>query len=112
MCVPREHQPQPKEVNSDLAERDWTDKTISASARKRRDRVLPDGVVLKLMKKSDWEGFKRFFSNMTFMALTTYAIHCLDIYPTIKAISNIDDLQAVLLSDKMLAFGPLILVVY
>ena len=107
MCAPML---QPKEVNSDLAERDWTDKTISASARKRRDRVLPDGVVLKLMKKSDWEGFKRFFSNMTFMALTTYAIHCLDIYSTISAISNVDDLRAVLLSDKMLAFIPLYII--
>ena len=41
---------------NDVAERDWTDKSIKESERKKRDRILPDGVVLELMRKSDWEG--------------------------------------------------------
>lgn len=35
---------------------DWTD--VKHSERKKRDRILPDGVLYGLMKKSDFEGFK------------------------------------------------------
>mmetsp|Transcript_42637 Transcript_42637/g.72718 ORF Transcript_42637/g.72718 Transcript_42637/m.72718 type:complete len:381 (+) Transcript_42637:110-1252(+) len=101
MCVPKQQQ-----VN-ELSERDWTDKTIATSERKKRDRILPDGVVLKLMKKSDWEGFKRFFSNLTFIALTAGAIHQLDIFPQVCNIHNLDHLRSLLMSDRILAFVPL-----
>lgn len=58
---------------------DWTD--VKHSERKKRDRILADGVVLKLMKKSDYQGFKRLFENLAIMAATAYAIYRLDVYP-------------------------------
>lgn len=58
---------------------DWTD--AKHSERKKRDRILDDGVLLKLMKKSDYEGFKRLFTNLSIMAATAYAIYRLDVFP-------------------------------
>lgn len=63
---------------SDATE-DWTD--VKHSERKKRDRILADGVVLKLMQKSDYQGFKRLFENLAIMGVTAYAIHRLDVYP-------------------------------
>lgn len=59
------------------------------------------------MEKSDWKGFERFFSNMTFMALTAYAIHYLDIYSSICNNRNFNDLRSVLFSEKMIVFIPI-----
>jgi fatty acid desaturase len=96
-------------TNQDVSsvDEDWTDNSIKPSERKKRDRILPNGVVLKLMKKSDWEGCKRFFSNMGFMFLTALAIHHLDVFPSIRDAHNLEDLWSVVRSDKMLAFAPL-----
>ena len=66
-------------ANLSDATEDWTD--VKHSERKKRDRILADGVVLKLMQKSDYQGFKRLFENLAIMAVTAYAIHQLDVYP-------------------------------
>eukprot|EP00980_Cylindrotheca_fusiformis_P031506 scaffold26472_cov162-Cylindrotheca_fusiformis.AAC.2 len=106
MCRVPDHQSS-KDVSS--IDKDWSDNGIKASERKKRDRILPDGVVLKLMKKSDWEGCKRFFSNMTFMFLTALAIHHLDVFQSIRDAHNLEDAWAVISSNKMLVFVPLYL---
>lgn len=46
-----------------------------------RDRVLDDGVLLELMKKSDAKGFKRLIVNLSIMAATNHCIHLLQIFP-------------------------------
>ena len=96
-------------IVNDLAERDWTDKGINQAERKKSDRILSDGIVLQLMKKSDWEGCKRFLGNMGLMALTAYIIHKLDIFPSIRDADSIDQWQSLLRSDKMLVSIPLFL---
>ena len=58
---------------------DWTD--VKHSERKKRDRILDDGVLIHLMKKSDYEGLKRLSTNLSIMALTAYTIYCLDVFP-------------------------------
>ena len=58
---------------------DWTD--VKNSERKKRDRILDNGVVLKLIQKSDYEGFKRLFTNLSILAATAYLIHRLEIFP-------------------------------
>eukprot|EP00551_Chaetoceros_affinis_P014933 CAMPEP_0203693104 /NCGR_PEP_ID=MMETSP0091-20130426/5131_1 /ASSEMBLY_ACC=CAM_ASM_001089 /TAXON_ID=426623 /ORGANISM="Chaetoceros affinis, Strain CCMP159" /LENGTH=441 /DNA_ID=CAMNT_0050564111 /DNA_START=68 /DNA_END=1393 /DNA_ORIENTATION=- len=72
-------------VNEDSG--DWTD--VKHSDRKKRDRILPDGVVMKLMKKSDYYGFKRLLSNMALLFLNAYAIKVLDVY-SYDSIVNFD----------------------
>lgn len=57
---------------------DWTD--VKHSERKKRDRVLDDGVLLGLMKKSDAKGFERLATNLSIMAMTAFAIHRLGIF--------------------------------
>ena len=52
---------------------DWTD--VKHSERKKRDRLLDDGVLIKLMRKSDYKGFERLFVNLSIMAATAIAIH-------------------------------------
>lgn len=64
-----------KSMNTD--NEDWTD--VKHSERKKRDRILDDGVLIKLMAKSDFKGFQRLFTNLGIMAVTAYAIHQLDI---------------------------------
>lgn len=64
-----------KNMNGD--QEDWTD--VKHSERKKRDRILDDGVLIKLMAKSDYKGFERLFINLSIMALTAYAIKQLDI---------------------------------
>lgn len=66
---------------------DWSD--AKHSDRKKRDRILPDGVVMKLIKKSDYYGFKRLLSNMSLLFLTAYAIYKLGAFPLVdfKSIS-------------------------
>jgi fatty acid desaturase len=58
-------------INAD--NEDWTD--VKHSERKKRDRVLDDGVLIKLMRKSDYKGFERLFVNLSIMALTAYAVY-------------------------------------
>jgi len=83
--------------------RDWSDTKISSRAR--RDRILPNGVVLKLMKRSNWEGCKRLFSNLALLFSTAYAIYKLNIHPDI-AIHNIRQWGQFEL-EKILIFIPL-----
>jgi hypothetical protein len=64
---------------SNIVGEDWTN--MKHSERKKRDRILKDGVTLKLMQKSDYEGFKRFFSNVGFLLATAYVIGRLDVFP-------------------------------
>ena len=75
---------------------DWTD--VKHSERKKRDRILDDGVLLKLMRKSDYKGFERLFTNLSIMVLTAYAINRLDVYP-------LNDQSFA--QDKLLVFIPL-----
>lgn len=63
--------------NIDGDKEDWTD--VKHSERKKRDRILDDGVLIKLMRKSDYKGFERLFINLSIMALTAYAIGQCDI---------------------------------
>lgn len=63
-------------VNGDAE--DWTD--VKHSERKKRDRLLDDGILIELMKKSDYQGFKRLFINLSIMAITAYAIHKLNVF--------------------------------
>ncbi|CAJ1954869.1 unnamed protein product [Cylindrotheca closterium] len=88
-------------------DKDWTDKDMKPSERKTRDRILPNGVVLKLMKRSDWFGAKRFLSNMSFMALTAYAIYRTSIHSDFAESENLRQLWSVLSSPKMFIFAPL-----
>jgi fatty acid desaturase len=60
---------------------DWTD--VKHSERKKRDRILDDGVLIGLMKKSDYQGFKRLAINLTIMAATAFAIHRLNVLPAL-----------------------------
>ena len=80
----------------DADNEDWTD--VKHSERKKRDRILDDGVLIGLMKKSDYQGFKRLFINLSVMAGTVYAIHEMDVFP-------LD--QAKLTPDKLAIFIPL-----
>ena len=49
--------------------------------RKKRDKILPPGVLIQLMKKSDYHGLLRMVSNLSFMGLTAYyGIYKLDVY--------------------------------
>jgi len=66
-----------KNINDDGE--DWTD--AKHSERKKRDRVLDDGVLLKLIQKSDYEGFKRLFENLAIMGFTAYGIYLLEVFP-------------------------------
>jgi len=58
---------------------DWTD--VKHSERKKRDRVLDDGVLIGLMKKSDAKGLQRLFTNLGIMASTIAAIYHLGVNP-------------------------------
>jgi len=64
-----------KSMNADAE--DWTD--VKHSERKKRDRILDDGVLIGLMAKSDYKGFERLTINLSIMALTAYAIRQLDV---------------------------------
>jgi fatty acid desaturase len=61
---------------------DWTD--VKHSERKKRDRLLKDKVLLELMQKSDYEGFKRLFENLAILALTIFAIYKMHMFPFSK----------------------------
>ena len=75
--------------------------------KKKRDKILPDGVLVELMKKSDIQGFVRMSSNLLFMFMTAVAIHKLDIYPDFRDARTIRELLSIILSQKMLAFVPI-----
>ena len=92
---------------NELVERDWIDKSIDPSERKKSDRILSDGVVLKLMKKSDWEGYKHFFTNIGLIALTAYGIHKLDIFSSITNIQSLEEWQSILSDKNLIMFAPL-----
>lgn len=64
-------------VNADAE--DWTD--VKHSERKKRDRILDDGVLIGLMSKSDIQGCKRLFSLVGCLVATGVAIRQLQIYP-------------------------------
>jgi hypothetical protein len=64
-------------VNEDAE--DWTD--VKHSERKKRDRLLDDGVLIKLMNKSDYQGFKRLILNLSIMAATAYSIARIEVFP-------------------------------
>jgi len=66
--------------NIDGEHEDWTD--VKHSERKKRDRILADKVLLGLIQKSDYEGFKRLFTNVGLLALTGYAIHKVGVSPS------------------------------
>lgn len=83
-----------KNVNYD--NEDWTD--VKHSERKKRDRILDDGILIGLMKKSDQKGFERLFTNLGIMALTAYGIHSLGVYPL-----NMESFTL----EKLLLFIPL-----
>lgn len=74
--------------------------------KKKRDKILPDGVLVELMKKSDLHGFVRMSSNLFSMFLTAVAIHKLGIYPELRDASTIRELLSVISSQKMLVFVP------
>ena len=80
---------------------DWTD--VKHSERKKRDRLLDDGVLIKLMKKSDYEGFKRLFTNLSILAGTAYTIHQLGIFQQVVLTRGIESLDLV----KLAMFIPL-----
>jgi fatty acid desaturase len=58
---------------------DWTD--VKHSERKKRDRLLKDKVLIGLMQKSDYEGFKRLFENLAILGATIYAIYRMHMLP-------------------------------
>ena len=66
-----------RNINGD--NEDWTD--VKHSERKKRDRILDDGVLIALMKKSDYHGLKRLFINLSIMAATNLAIRKLGVWP-------------------------------
>jgi fatty acid desaturase len=84
--------------NLDEDTEDWTD--VKHSERKKRDRVLDDGILLKLMKKSDYHGLKRLFTNLSIGAMTISAIYRLEVFP-------FNDQSFTL--EKLLMFLPLYL---
>lgn len=86
-------------VNGDAE--DWTD--VKHSERKKRDRILDDGVLIGLMKKSDYEGFKRLIINLSIMAATAYTIYELQIFQLLLARENIIELHM----KELLMFVPL-----
>ena len=63
--------------------------------------------IAHILCTSDIAGCKRLFSNLSFLALTAYAIHRLDLFPAVRDAHTFDDVRAILLSDKMLVFVPL-----
>jgi hypothetical protein len=58
---------------------DWTD--VKHSERKKRDRILDDGVLIGLMEKSDMKGLQRLVLNLSIMATTVYTIRTTTISP-------------------------------
>jgi len=76
--------------SDEYAEKDWTDRTINPSKRKKIDHILSDSAILELMKKIDWEGYKRLFTNIGSMTLATYRIHKLDIF---SSLCNVESLE-------------------
>jgi fatty acid desaturase len=65
--------------NMNDANEDWTD--VKHSERKKRDRILDDGVLIGLMKKSDYRGLRRLFTNLSIMASTIYCIKQQQVFP-------------------------------
>ena len=85
-----------KNINGD--NEDWTD--VKHSERKKRDRILDDGVLIGLMKKSDYEGMKRLLTNLSIMTMTILAIYKLGVYPLNETSFT---------REKLLLFVPLYL---
>ena len=65
---------------------DWSDGKQEES---KRYRVLPNGVVMKLMKKSDYKGFERMLTNIFLIVGNAFLIKNLDIF------NNLTDAQTV-----------------
>lgn len=94
----------PADARTDTVKGDWTDKTTSST---KRGKVLPNGVVLHLMKKSDWEGLKQFTSCVSFMTMNALAIHRLGMLERLRGIEGWGDLQSIILSRDMIVFAAL-----
>lgn len=77
---------------------DWSD--VKHDERKKRDRVLPDGVVMKLIKKSDYKGFERMLTNISLMLLNAFLLKKLDVFSYPFDLSTIT-------YEKVIAFIPL-----
>jgi fatty acid desaturase len=58
---------------------DWTD--VKHSERKKRDRILDDGVLIGLMEKSDAKGSQRLVLNLSILAATVYTIRQTTVSP-------------------------------
>eukprot|EP00522_Entomoneis_paludosa_P012373 CAMPEP_0172455780 /NCGR_PEP_ID=MMETSP1065-20121228/12244_1 /TAXON_ID=265537 /ORGANISM="Amphiprora paludosa, Strain CCMP125" /LENGTH=418 /DNA_ID=CAMNT_0013208259 /DNA_START=95 /DNA_END=1351 /DNA_ORIENTATION=+ len=86
-------------VNAD--NEDWTD--VKHSERKKRDRILDDGVLIGLMKKSDYKGFERLFLNLSIMAMTAYAIHRMEVFPV--EISQLTPVQLAMFIPTYFFYG-------
>lgn len=65
---------------------DWTD---GKDDERKRYRVLPNGVVMKLMKKSDYKGFERMLTNISLIVGNAFLIKNLDI------LNNLTNVQTV-----------------
>ena len=65
---------------------DWTD---GKNDERKRYRVLPNGVVMKLMKKSDYKGFERMLTNISLIVGNAFLIKNLDI------LNNLTNVQTV-----------------
>lgn len=74
---------------------DWTD--VKHSERKKRDRILDDGVLIGLMRKSDYQGLKRLFLNLSILGTTIYGIKKLHCFPVNECFAL----------EKLLTFLPL-----
>eukprot|EP00594_Rhizosolenia_setigera_P018562 CAMPEP_0178956266 /NCGR_PEP_ID=MMETSP0789-20121207/10129_1 /TAXON_ID=3005 /ORGANISM="Rhizosolenia setigera, Strain CCMP 1694" /LENGTH=118 /DNA_ID=CAMNT_0020638117 /DNA_START=291 /DNA_END=643 /DNA_ORIENTATION=+ len=70
--------------------------------RKKRTKVLSSGVLLKLMKRSDYEGCKRLFLNIGLIFLNAFGIYKLDIHGLIMN-GEFPSIS----TSKLLAFVPL-----
>jgi hypothetical protein len=83
---------------------DWTD--VKHSERKKRDRILDDGILLSLMKKSDYQGFKRLTINLSILALTAYCIASLQVFQ-FNNNNSTDTSSPFGLVQRLIAFVPL-----
>jgi hypothetical protein len=74
--------------------------------RKKRDKLLPDGVLVELMKKSDLQGFVRMSSNLLIMYLTAIGIRAMDVYPGLRDASTFAEFLSAILTTRMLLLIP------
>ena len=73
-------------------------------------RLLDDGVLIKLMKKSDYEGLKRLFINLSIMGMTAYAIYKLGIYQDLLLLINKEEDQTTITFTTIAKFVKLLFI--